>query len=209
MSQSDPQKDFAALVGNYPDRYEISATTKKGLQILIRPMGRDDGPLLRGLFESLSPESIYFRFFSPLKALSEEMLAQLTHIDHNQDVVLVAIQKTDSEEKVLGVFRLMCNLNEKKGELAIVVGDPWQGKGVAAQLFQHGLFIAKLRGIDSVYGMVLVENRTVLDLASRLGFIVEWDSEAHAHQLKMDLKTIQSEHLIESLEKRWTESESK
>ncbi|MBW1896378.1 MAG: GNAT family N-acetyltransferase [Deltaproteobacteria bacterium] len=188
MTQSDPQKDLAALVGDYPDRYEISTTTKRGLQILIRPMCRDDGPLLKGLFETLSPESIYFRFFSPLRTLSEEMLAQLTHIDHNRDVVLVAIQKTGSEEKILGVFRLMCNLNEKKGELAIVVGDPWQGKGVAAKLFRHGLFIAKLRGIDSVYGMVLVENRTVLDLARRLGFIVEWDSDAHAHQLKMDLK---------------------
>ena len=157
----------------------------------------------------MSKESIYFRFFSPLKTLSEDMLAQLTHIDHSQDVVLVAIQEAGSEEKILGVFRLMCNLDEKQGELAIVVGDPWQGKGVAAQLLRHGLFIAKTRGIDSVYGMVLVENRTVLDLARRLGFMVEWDSEAHAHQLKMDLKTIQSEHLIDSLEKRWTEGESK
>jgi acetyltransferase len=109
----------------------------------------------------------------------------------------------------LGVFRLICDLDERKGELGIVVGDPWQGKGVAAQLLRHGLFIAKLRGIDSVYGMVLVENRTVLDLARRLGFIVEWDSDARAHQLKMDLKTIESKHLIDSLEKRWAESESK
>jgi acetyltransferase len=206
---TDSQNDLAATVRDYPDRYEISATTKGGLQILIRPLHRDDGPLLKELFDALSPESIYFRFFSPLKTLSEEMLAQLTHIDHNQDVVLVAIEQRGSEEKILGVFRLMCDLKEKKGELAIVVGDPWQGKGVAAQLLRHGLFIAKLRGIDSVYGMVLVENRTVLDLARRLGFIVEWDSDAHAHQLKMDLKMIQPKHLIDSLERRWTESQSK
>jgi acetyltransferase len=202
VTPSDSQQHtVASLVVNYPDKYEICTKTKGGLQITIRPMRCDDGPLVKGLFDSLSPESIYFRFFSPLKTLSEEMLARLTTVDHQRDVVLVAIEQKASEEKMLGVFRLMCNPRERTGELAIVVGDPWQGKGVADKLFRHGLFIAKWLGIDAVYGMVLVENRTVLELARRLGFNVEWDSDAHAHQLRMDLKTIESRHLIDSLEK--------
>jgi acetyltransferase len=196
MPESHKENLAASLITGYPEQYEIPTTTKGGLKILVRPMKPDDRPLLKELFSAMSPESIYFRFFVPLKALSDEMLDQLTRIDHDRDVVLVAIQTIESREKILGVFRLMCKPGSKTGELAIVVGDPWQGKGVAARLFQHGLFIAKQRGIETVRGMVLVENRTVLALARRLGFTVKWDSEAHGHELTMDLKTIQLEHLI-------------
>jgi acetyltransferase len=185
----------------YPDGYEISTTTKKGLKILIRPMRRDDGPRLKVLFSSLSPKSIYFRFFMPLKALSDEMLDSLTQIDHDQDLVLVAAEKTVPEERILGVFRLMRQSDGETGELAIVVGDPWQGKGVAAKLFEHGLFISKEKGFGSVCGMVMAENKTVLALARRLGFETRWDSEAHAFELRMDLKSIDPKHLIDSLQK--------
>jgi acetyltransferase len=71
-----------------------------------------------------------------------------------------------------------------------VVGDPWQGKGVGAKLFQYGLSIAKERGIESLFGTVLAQNTTVLALARRLGFTIKWDSDARLYDIRLDLKSM-------------------
>ena len=204
---TETEMSVSEMLRDYPDGYEIRTTTRGGLEILIRPMRRDDGPLLRSLFTALSPKTIYFRFFAPLKTLTDEMIERLTTINHDQDIVLVAVQEAAEEERILGVFRLMCQPDLTAGELAIIVGDPWQGKGVAAKLFEHGIFIAKERGIGSVYGVVMGENRTVLAIARRLGFHIDWDADDHAYELKMDLKSIDPEHLSNSLRKKHEDSE--
>jgi acetyltransferase len=126
----------------------------------------------------------------PVKAPSEEALAKLTQVDHDRHVVLVAAQTSAAGEKILGVFRLMCDRDGNEGELAIVVGDPWQGKGVGAKLFQYGLSIAKERGIESLFGTVLAENTTVLALARRLGLTIKWDSDARSYDIRLDLKSM-------------------
>jgi acetyltransferase len=177
-------------IKNYPEQYEMHATTKAGLNILIRPIRVEDATHLSTLFHALSPRSIYFRFLMPVKAPSEEMLAKFTQIDHDRHVVLVAAQKSAVDEKILGVFRLMCDPDGKEGELAIVVGDPWQGKGVGEKLFEQGLFIAKERGIESFCGTVLAHNTTVLSLARRLGFTIKWDSDARAYNIRLDLQSV-------------------
>ncbi|UCG81008.1 MAG: GNAT family N-acetyltransferase [Desulfobacterales bacterium] len=195
MPQSPRSNAPPMGVKNYPEQYEIHTTTKTGLNILIRPIRAEDAPRLSVLFHALSPRSIYFRFLMPIKAPSEEMLAKFTQIDHDRHVVLAATQKSAADEKILGVFRLMCNPEGNDGELAIVVGDPWQGKGVGAKLFEHGLSIAKERGIESLFGMVLAENTQVLSLARRLGFAIKWDPDARAYNIRLDLQSMSPQNM--------------
>jgi hypothetical protein len=70
---------------NHLDAFPIRTVTKGGLKMVIRPIRTADGPLLEGLFDVLSPESIYFRFFMRIKTPSREMLAKLLDVDHDKD----------------------------------------------------------------------------------------------------------------------------
>jgi len=176
-------------IKDYPDQYEIHTTTKTGLDILIRPMRDDDATRLRALFYTLSPKTVYLRFFTQLHDPSAEMFEKLARVDHDRHVVLVAVEEKAEDRKILGVFRLMCDPASKQAEMAVVVGDPWQGKGVGSKLFEHGFSIAKERGIESVVGMVLPENKTVLALSRKHGFAIHWDAEEHAYAMQMDLKS--------------------
>jgi acetyltransferase len=178
------------VIKGYPEQYKASATTKAGLHILVRPMQPDDAPGLKALFYSLSPRTVYFRFFTQMHDPSDEMFQKLAQVDHNLHVVLVATEVDKEDRRILGVFRLMCDPEGKQGELAVVVGDPWQGKGVGAKLIEHGFSIAKERGIESVVGMALPENTTILRLARRLGFAVQWNTDDHAYELHMNLKAL-------------------
>ena len=173
---------------NYPDHYRQRTITKSGLRIVIRALTAEDGPRLEKLFYSLSPKTIYFRFFSRLKTLSPEMLHQLMDVDHERDIALVASQGKGDDEKILGVFRLMCSPDRKQAEFSIVVGDPWQGQGVGARLFQYGLASATVRRGEFVWGLALAENRVMLALAKKMGFTTHWNDDAGAYEMDLDLK---------------------
>ena len=172
---------------DYPESYEKRTVTKSGMRIVIRPLRADDEARLEALFYALSPKTIYFRFFTRLKTLSPEMLHKLIDVDHERDVALVAAEGKGVQGRILGVFRLMCSRDGKSAEFSIVVGDPWQGQGVGARLFQYGLAIAEMRGVEFVWGLALAENRVMLALARKMGFTTHWNDDAGAYEMDLDL----------------------
>jgi len=157
-------------ISSYPDQYERNERTTLGDDIFVRPIRPEDAPLLVELFESLSQRSIYMRFFSPLKQIPHGMLARFTQIDYDREIALVALSKSGSKERMLGVARVINERNQEHAEFSIVVGDQWQGKGIGAELLNRCLTIAKERKIKTVWGNVLVENAQMLKLGKKLGF---------------------------------------
>lgn len=139
-----------------PYNFRVRTITKSGLRILIRPIRSNDELRVEALFKILSPESLYFRFFMRIKTPSKEMLAKLLDVDHDRDVVLVAIEKRRKRENILGIFRLVCCREGRESEFSLLVGDPWQGQGVGARLFQYGLFWQKPGGLNP-YGDLLCQ----------------------------------------------------
>jgi len=160
------------VISPYPDHYEVTKRTRGGLDIFIRPIKPEDAPLLLEFFDGLSRESIYYRFFSPLKTLPKKMLARFTQLDYDRDMALVAMEQSQPEEKILGVARLMSKAGGIEPEFAVVVGDPWQGNGVGVALMEHLIGIARERGVESIWGLVLAENTHMLALARKLGFAI-------------------------------------
>ncbi len=72
---SDIPSPLHLVISPYPNQYGMSTTTKGGLNLLIRPIKPADAPLLEGLFNTLSEQSVYYRFFSPMKTLSRKTQA--------------------------------------------------------------------------------------------------------------------------------------
>jgi acetyltransferase len=143
------------------------------------------------LFDTLSPTSIYYRFFGPLKALPLYMLVRFTQVDYDREIDLIALQEsTEGKERMLATARVMSDPDGKRAEFAILVGDPWQGKGVGAVLLEKALAIARERGIETVWGIVLRENTGMLALGRKLGFKVSKSDEPGELELTIDLKSV-------------------
>ena len=176
------------VISPYPNQYE-TRTTREGVgELFIRPIRPEDAPLLVQLFESLSQQSIYFRFFSSLKKLPSHMLARFTQIDYDREIALVALLGTEPNEKMLGVARVITNIyNRKNAEFAVVVGDAWHGKGIGAELLKRCLLISKERGIENVWGLVLPENTQMLALGKKLGFTAKRKVGESDYELNIDL----------------------
>ncbi len=175
------------VISPYPSHYEWRLQTHGGMEAFVRPIKPEDAPLLLDLFGILSSTTIYYRFFSPLRALPPEMLARFTQIDYDRDICLVALDTGGTRERMLGVARCMSDPDVTKAEFAILVGDPWQGKGVGAALLEKCIDIARERGIRTIWGKVLAENTTMLELGRRLGFKVNRDPETGQFELRIQL----------------------
>jgi acetyltransferase len=181
-------RDYRHLViSPYPQEYEHQETAKDGSSLFVRPVKPEDAPLFRELFAVLSPTSIYYRFFTPVKELSPAMLARFTQIDYDREIALVAVDRDKEAERIVGVARIIGDPDGKTGEFAVLVGDPWHGRGIGAALLQKCLDIAREKGFEKITGSVLQQNKNMLALAKKLGFKVRPQSEYGERELTLDL----------------------
>ncbi|HBD08641.1 MAG TPA: GNAT family N-acetyltransferase [Syntrophobacteraceae bacterium] len=190
LAPSDVPSPMHLVISPYPNQYESHVTTKGNLELLVRPIKPEDASLLEALFTTLSPRSIFLRFFSPMKEIPQEMLARFTQIDYDRDMALVAIDQAESQERMLGVARLVGDPDGVQADFAVLVGDPWQGKGVGAELLKRLMRIARERGFHSLTGTVLAENTTMLALGRRFGFTIKSGAGPGEFDLKIDLREL-------------------
>ena len=176
------------VISPYPNQYETISTTEAGQEIFIRPIRPEDAPLLVDFFETLSAESVYYRFFTPVKHLSAKTIAFFTQIDYDRDMALVAMDNTRGKESILGVARIMTKPGGTEPEFAVTVSDDWQGKGIGATLLEHLIAIARERGFETLWGVVLAGNRYMLALAKKLGFRIEKGQDSGEFELTVNLK---------------------
>jgi acetyltransferase len=189
LEPSQKRAPLHLVISPYPDEFEEHVTTGPGIDIFIRPIRPEDAPLLVELFESLSPRSVYMRFFTPMKRLPSSMVARFTQIDYDREIALVAISNAGGGEKILGVARVISSTNLKQSEFAVAVGDRWQGQGIGAELLKRCLQIARQRQIEKVYGVVLAENRQMLSLGQKLGFKIKRLQGAGEYELTIDCRS--------------------
>ncbi|QTA83036.1 Putative acetyl-CoA synthetase [Desulfonema limicola] len=173
-------------VSPYPSRYEFHTSTHEGIKLFIRPIRPEDAFLFTELFNSLSQQSIYFRFFSPIRQMSSEMLARFTQIDYDRQIALVAIHEDESGEHMLGAARIILERDPQKAEFAVMINENYQGQGIGAELLRQCLNIANERGIKKVWGIVLPENRQMLKLGKKLNFNIKHDFGNNEYLLSLD-----------------------
>jgi len=133
-----------------------------GTALEIRQVRPDDKQLLADGLRRLSPESRYHRFFRPLTELSARDLEYLTEIDHRDHEALAALDPETGQ--LVGVARYVRGAEPHLAEVSVVVGDPWQRRGVATLLLEHLVERARAAGITHFVALVMDENTDAIKL---------------------------------------------
>jgi acetyltransferase len=143
-----------------------------GEEILLRPIKPEDEPLVSEMLEDLSPETLKERFFQVIKSITHDMLIRFCNIDYDREMRLVVEVRRGSKRKLIGMGGLMIEPDFKHGEFAIVIHDQYQGKGIGYKLLDVLIGIAQERNLEEFYGIVLTDNRKMLRLCQKLGFVL-------------------------------------
>ncbi len=166
----------------YPQQYVQPWLSRGGLEVLFRPIRPEDEPLMVDFHHTLSEQSVYLRYFYPLKLsarIDHERLARVCFIDYSRSIVLVAEnQDSQSEERrILAVGRLNRIRNTDDAEFAVLVSDDFHGQGLGSELMRRLIGIARAEHIARIKATILPENSAMQAIAGRMGFTLRHGAE--------------------------------
>jgi RimJ/RimL family protein N-acetyltransferase len=141
-----------------------------GACVRLRPIGPEDEAGLIAFHERLSQQSAYQRFFTIMPRLSSNWAHHLANVDYQQRLALVAVDPRTAD--LIGVARYEATSDPATAEVAFVVQDSWQNRGLGTRLFSELIRAAALNGFGRFRAWVLADNRRMLDLIVRFGAIV-------------------------------------
>jgi acetyltransferase len=165
------------VISPYPKKYETPWKLRNGQEVLLRPIKPEDEPMWLEMFQSFSEESIRYRFFQILKDTPHEVRVRYCNIDYDREIAIVAEFSEEDHKRILGVGRVSIEPDGKTGELAFIVGDQWQGQGLGSKVVDFVLEIAKGMHVETVYAIMLPDNRRALNLTKKMGFKLDYLSD--------------------------------
>lgn len=155
---------------DYPVRYESDILLRDGSSLHLRPIKTDDLNQLMEFHKRLSPRSVYFRYFSPLPELGEDRARELTLVDYENTFALVG----ELAGRIVGVARYYRDEKDPdRAEVAFLIEDALQGRGIATRMLERLAEIAREKSITTFDAYVLGDNRKMMDVFMHTGFEVE------------------------------------
>jgi nucleotide-binding universal stress UspA family protein/L-amino acid N-acyltransferase YncA len=143
-------------------------TLRDGARVTLRPIAPEDKPLLAAIFERLSEESRYRRFFTTKNELSPAELDYFVDIDHQDHEAIIAVDPSSGEG--LGVARyIRSNEDAEAAEVAVTVADDWQRRGLGRALLDRLTYRARREGVRRFSALVQSDNPASLGLLAGVG----------------------------------------
>ena len=171
------------MQASYPTHWEADVVLSDGGTAYVRPMTPDDADSLRRFHSRLSPESIYFRFFAPYPRLSRRDVEHFTHVDHDRRAALIAVLGGE----MVGVARYD-RISDDEAEVAFVIEDAHQGRGLGSVLLEHIAQAARDNGVRRFHADVLPQNRRMLAVFRDAGYSPRQTYEDGVVQMSFDLE---------------------
>jgi len=169
------EKDLPKLaIRPYPNRYVGTWTTKKGREIIIRPIRAEDEPLMQRFHATLSDRSVYLRYLSPMllsERVTHERLSRVCHCDYGRELALVVDLENNGQREIVAVGRLSRFRGEDQdARLSMLVSDHYQGEGLGMELVNRLIKAAKHEKITRIIAVMSPENEAMQTLCSKAGF---------------------------------------
>ena len=176
----------------YPTEYVFSATLKDGTAVTLRPICPEDEPLVADFHKTLSEETVHYRYFGLIKLEHRIAHSRLTRIcfnDYDCEIALVVERKLagTGERQIVGIGRLIRSRGIDEAEFAIVISDPWQGKGLGTELLHRLLDIGRQEKMGRIVAFILPDNLGMRRVCTKLGFNVRYDANAEAYKAEISL----------------------
>jgi acyl-CoA synthetase (NDP forming)/GNAT superfamily N-acetyltransferase len=150
----------------WPAHWEADIVAADGGTVHLRPICPEDAEGLNGLMERSSDQTRYYRFFGPMKRLSAKDLHRFTHVDHVDRVAFVLVLG----DQLIGVGRYDRLPGTAEAEVAFLVEDAHQGRGLGSVLLEHLAAAGRERGIERFSAEVLTQNNRMVRVFLDAGY---------------------------------------
>jgi len=174
-----------AAIRPYPVHYVWDWTMKDGSPVRFRPIRPEDEPLMVGFHEKLSDRSVYLRYFGTLSLktrIAHERLVRICFGDYDRELALVAEVKGAGGAEIIGVGRMNRIPGTDEADVAVLVTDAYQNRGLGAELLRRVIQVAKEEGVRAVSADMMSDNLSMQAICKHHGFDVKMqDSFSSLH----------------------------
>ncbi len=168
---------------NYPLDIETMKTFKDGLELKIRPIKPSDEDMMRRHFYTFSDESKYLRYFTNIRTMPHADMQKYVNIDYKKIMSIVAVLQKGNSERIIAEGRYAAFPEENTHELAFLVDEEFQGKGIGSFLVNYLLKIARERGIPKLSASVLLKNGKMLAVLKKADVTPRIRSDRDVYEL--------------------------
>ena len=178
--------DFSNKIVVGPRDISTTFVLDDGSPLTVRPIHPTDEPRVRELFHSLSEHSLYTRFMSRMKWVSRRQMREFVYIDHRNEVSIVATVPEPGGEEIVAMGGYYLDPHINKAEVAFVVRDEWQHRGIGSFLMRHLGTIARRNGISGFTAEVLEENKAMQGVFNNSGLKMRTEIREGVHHYDME-----------------------
>ncbi|MFO1311430.1 MAG: GNAT family N-acetyltransferase [Burkholderiales bacterium] len=170
--------------------YVAHETLKGGLAATVRALRPDDRERMARAVRGLERESVYYRLFGYRGELTEAGLDRIMRCDHDREMVLVVTIGGAQDETIIASGRYV-TISPGVAEVAFMVEEDYQGRGIAGCLLRHLATVARAGGIATFEADVLAENKAMQAVFARTGWPVATRREGGAVHVTLALPASQ------------------
>ena len=164
----------------YPVERQADIVLRDGATVRVRPVRAGDGEAMHAFLESVSPDSIWFRFFgAPSLNWATEWSVTVDYSDRFGLVV------ETGDPSVIVAHAAYVRMDRERVEVAFLVADAWQGRGISTILLAHLAEVAEQHGFSTLFAHVLPNNHRMIDVFRESGFPVKLQSTPDAVEVEM------------------------
>jgi acetyltransferase len=181
-------------LSKYPAHLARTWRLDSGESFSLRPVRHDDGVLEEAFVRGLSREARYQRMLSGGFKVTAEWIESMTHIDYQRHMAFAVTSVIDGVEQFVGVGRYVVDATTSSAEVALVIADVWQGRGLGRRLLATLIEHAHSSGVRQAVGVVLATNEAMLRLARSMGFSVNAEpGDATVLRIRRDLSAVSAQ----------------
>jgi acyl-CoA hydrolase/RimJ/RimL family protein N-acetyltransferase len=172
----------------YPEQLEKTQTLGDGSRVFFRPVKPSDEEALSAMLYSLSEDSVRQRFFTHTRAFPHKMVQQIATIDYRQDIAIVGLVPAAGGHEMVAIAQYFLDPRSGNAEVAFIVQDEWQRRGMGTFLLEYLAEIARSRGGRRFYASVLPGNRGMLNVFLNSGYEVRKDFDGTVYNLDFSIE---------------------
>jgi acyl-CoA hydrolase/GNAT superfamily N-acetyltransferase len=167
----------------YPMEIATEHVFKGGLKVRIRAIKPSDEEAMRRLFYRFSNTAVYRRFLFPISTMPHDKIQEYVNVDYGQVMSVVALAGEPDEEAIIAEARYVKDDHSAYGEVAFIVDEKYQGRGVATYLYQMLIRLAKERGLKGFTAEVLPANKEMLKVFEKGDLAIDARLETGLYRL--------------------------
>ncbi len=172
----------------YPEELERHDTLRDGTEVFFRPVKPTDEAALSGMLYSLSEATVRTRYMAQTVTFPHKDVQRLTNVDYSQNLAIVGTVPGVSGEELVAIAQYFVDPRTNHAEVAFLVQDEWQQKGLGTFLLNYLTQIARKRGVRQFYAKVLPANKPMLAIFHNSGFEVKTEFDGEVYSITYDLE---------------------